>query len=285
MRGGELGEPLRAGTTVPRQRLKRRYDIALPASGAEIRLPTLPIPKFGWRLVSGLLTAVLLFALYTLWNSPLYRVKAVEIEGLKRLTPLQINAVLGVVGEPIFTLQQAKMRQTLETAFPQLTHVSVQIGIPARVQVSVTERQPVLVWKQNDRVLWVDAEGVSFPVGEGDAPSLVVEAESDPPPFGEVGEVPQSGEERRFLPPQLLTALLAISTRAPQDIPLIYNRQQGLGWRDVRGWMVYFGMNVAEIEMKLRVYDAIINYLVENQIRPETVSIENVHAPYYRLER
>ena len=37
--------------------------------------------------------------------------------------------------------------------------------------------------------------------------------------------------------------------------------------------------------MKLRVYDAIINYLVENQIRPETVSIENVHAPYYRLER
>ena len=44
--------------------VKRRFDVALPTPGVEVRLPSVPTVKFGWRLLSSLLALLLLAALY-----------------------------------------------------------------------------------------------------------------------------------------------------------------------------------------------------------------------------
>ncbi len=33
----------------------------------------------------------------------------------------------------------------------------------------------------------------------------------------------------------------------------------GMGWQDPRGWSVYFGQNTQEIEMKKKIYQAILD--------------------------
>ena len=64
----------------------------------------------------------------------------------------------------------------------------------------------------------------------------------------------------------------------------MYTAGHGLGWKDPRGWEVYFGMNLKDMEMKLRVYKTLVKRLGKEKIQPQLISVEYVHAPYYRLE-
>jgi cell division protein FtsQ len=285
VRGGQIG-----GTISSRKKakpIKRRYDVALGATGAEMRLPALPSVRFGWRLVSGLLVGILAFTLYTLWNSPMYRVSTAEVEGLKRLNSQDINAVANVAGKPIFVVDPRKVRQDIQASFLELADVSVDVKIPAKVLIVVEERQPVLAWEEESKVMWVDAKGVAFPPRGEDGPSILVKAENSPlsPPASESQEEDAQIEApNRFLPPQLVSAALAISLQAPQGTPLVYTGDHGLGWKDPRGWEVYFGMNLKDMEMKLRVYQTLVKRLGKEKIQPKLISVEYVHAPYYRLE-
>jgi hypothetical protein len=63
-----------------------------------------------------------------------------------------------------------------------------------------------------------------------------------------------------------------------------YDPSFGLGWQDPQGWMVFFGRNTSEITTKLLEYQTIIAALQERNITPALISLENLHAPFYRLE-
>lgn len=269
--------------------VRRRYDVALSTPGAEIRLPALPVVSVGWRLLSAVLSIVLGFGIYSLWTSPTFQVRAVEVEGVRRLAPQDLNAVAAVSDQPIFTVDPAQIKEDLQNAFPQLSSVEVQVDIPAKVKVRVVERQPVLAWQQGDQSIWVDSYGVAFPQqGEG-GPSVQVIADSAPPAppasldEGSVDEQ-QDPLSQRFVPPQLVSAILAMSTHTPEDTPLRYTAGHGLGWEDKRGWQVYFGTNLDDIEMKLQMYEAILRQMKKQDIHPQLISVEYLHAPYYRLE-
>jgi cell division protein FtsQ len=283
VRGGQSSLPKRSPSKG--KRAKRRYDIALNTPGAEMRLPSLPVVRFGWRVVSGLLVGILAFTLYTIWNSPMYQVSMVQVEGIRRLTTQDINTVANVSGKPVFSLDPRQIQRDLELAFTELESVSVQVGLPAEIHVSVVERQPVLTWEEDGHQMWIDAKGVAFsPRGE-DGPAILVKSEGIP--YVATVEAEQSNPlaaTSRYLPPQLVSAILTISVQAPEGTPLVYTQSHGLGWRDPRGWEVYFGMNTDDMEMKLRVYKALVKRLKKEDIQPEMISVEYVHAPYYRLE-
>ncbi len=165
-----------------RSKIRRRYDVALGVPGAEMRLPSLPQVRIGWRLVSVVMVALLGGLLYYLWTSPLYRVQAVEVGGISRVTSSEVNAALNIADQPIFTLDASQMQEKLTNAFPEFSAVSVQVEMPATVAVTVTERIPVLIWHQGSQTELVDAEGVAFQTrGEAaDAGLPVVEAKSAP---------------------------------------------------------------------------------------------------------
>jgi hypothetical protein len=57
-----------------------------------------------------------------------------------------------------------------------------------------------------------------------------------------------------------------------------------MGWKDGRGWDVYFG-EPQDMDMKLVVYQATVRRLESEGIQPVLISVEQVHAPYYRMER
>lgn len=282
-----------------KKRPKRRYDVALSTPGAEMRLPALPRLQIGWRLVSAILLVGLAYLLYTVWNAPTYRVLAAEVKGVKGLSSQDINTVADVAGKPVFMVEPEKVRQELSDAFPELSAVKVDVALPAKVTVTVEERQPIIVWVQDDQETWIDPFGIAFPV-RGESDSLIqVNARTSPPGLeeskveesdtevSEIAEVVVEAEDApaAFLPVELVNAILLMAEEAPEGKPLVYSSDHGLGWEDKRGWEVYFGTTDEDMAMKLQVYKEIVRRLKKDDVRPEFISVEYVHAPYYRLDR
>lgn len=289
MRGGLAG--VYAPERTKSRKTRRRYDIALGTNGAEMRLPSIPRLAIGWRLVSGMMVLALGAILYLAWNAPMLQVETLKVDGLRRLKSEDLNAVVDVAGKPIFLVDQDKMLDSLQAAFPELVDLSVEVKIPAKVIVRAVERRPVLAWTQDGRTLWVDAEGVSFPV-RGEAGELVhVEAESLPvsPPLtieaGEEGEAAPVKPAAFTLPVSLVEAIQVVQEEAPEDTSLLYSNRHGLGWKDARGWQAYFGTDVQDMDTKLEVYKALVKELKREDIQPVLISVEHLHAPFYRLEQ
>ena len=288
-------------------RPRRRFDIALASPGVEVRLPALPNVRVGWRLLSFALVAGLVYILYYLWTSPAYQVQTVDLVGASRLTVEEINQVLNVVNKSVFILDPLQLEQTLWGRYPELLDITVQVGFPATVVVSIVERSPLIEWRQDSLIRWIDSEGVIFDA-RGEVENLiVVEAYASPPPpltFDEqnpeeaasddaAGEVIEgdslsleaNSAPHYFMAPEMVTAIITMRPQAPAESPLVYDPQHGLGWADKRGWEVYFGIDISEIGMKLTVYRAIVEQLRQDGINPAMISVEFLHAPFYRLER
>ena len=268
------------------KKIRRRYDIALNGSGAEMRLPSLPTIAVGWRLLSGLLVVMLGFLIYTLWYSPYFTISGIEVSGLVRLTNQELNAVADVIGKSIVLVSPSDLERDLKIAFPQLAEVTVETNIPNEVIVKVVERQPVLAWQQEGQTFWIDADGTAFlPEGEGGPQITVLGTDmlSMSPPNSE--SLDNAENATPSLPLELVSAILAINKDVPEGVPIMYDSRHGLGWQDQRGWQVYFGHNDEDIDMKLRVYNKTWKRLKKAGIRPALINVEHVHAPYYRLER
>lgn len=261
-------------------RNKRRYDVALSVPGAELRLPSLPAVRFSWRILSGLMSLALIGLLYYAMTGPVFQVEGIQVEGLQRLTIEDIEIVAGMQGESIFLVDPGEVQGYLAESFKDLSHVKVQVGLPAEVIVTVTERIPVLAWFEDGREVWLDADGFQFdPRGD---PGVLMQVEGKLPssPVFQEGEAPEN-----IVDPELISAVLLMSERRPRETRVVYDPAYGLGWYDERGWDVYFGMDNEQMEMKLQVYEALVEQLERNGVQPELVSVEYLHAPYYRVER
>ena len=71
----------------------------------------------------------------------------------------------------------------------------------------------------------------------------------------------------------------------PAETVLVYDSAHGLGWNDPNGWDVFFGVEDQDMDMKLLVYQALVDRLKSEGITPALISVEYLHAPYYRMER
>jgi hypothetical protein len=283
------------------KKARRRFDVALPMQGAEMRLPALPQLAIGWRVVSFGLVLLLAAAVYFFWNSPKFQVNDAKVDGLQRVSSRDVETVLGAVGQPVFSLDAGQLRQKLAETFPEFSAVAVQISIPNSLVVKVTERKPVLTWQQDGKTNLVDANGVAFPLRTGakPGPGPVVEAKGAPPSVplpvsvspseiaaitgrAAISETVKTAS-RQLMSPEMVTAILTLAPSAPQGTVLVYDAQHGLGWKDKRGWDIYFG-DAQDIDNKLQVYKALVKYLQSKEIQPVLISVEHVYAPYYRAE-
>lgn len=276
-------------------RTRRRFDIAISTiPGAEYRAPSIPVVNFSWRIVSGLMVVLMLFCLYMLGFSPFFKIETIEIRGIKRLNPADINLVLGINGDSILELDPETISANLEKAFPDLEQAKVQLILPATVRIQAVERTPILRWVNDSGEHWVDKDGMIFPP-RGDGSNLpVVQADILPGVTEDMLAVlagvraPAPDENGQFQPvklaPQLVKALVSLSRDVPEGQLLLYQEGHGFGWTDPHGWAVYFGSQLDDLEQKQVVYQALANYLVNHGITPAMVSVEFVHAPYYRME-
>lgn len=291
-----------AQKTKPRRKVKRRFDVLVDSQGAEVRLPAIPRFNLDWRLLSVGLLAVLGFALYQVLTMPMFRVQSVQVNGLEHVTPAQIEQTLNLDGKLIFSLNPEQIKESLMSTYPELSHVDVSVNIPSDIEITVTERTPVLIWRMAGKSNLVDQGGMPFTLRENfpviDLPVVHAEEFVTDQAVPELTEEDLTLLEQVFgqLPPELLvkpgaqplispktvSAVLQLHEVAPLGVKLVYTTQHGLGWQEQDGRYVYFG-NEDEIIMKYAVYESMLKNLKAEKIQPAYISVEHVHAPYYRL--
>ena len=256
------------------------YDIAFTLGRAVVHAPTLNIPQLGPRSVSAGLTLLLSFLLFILWTASPFTVTTAEVRGNQRLGTAEINAMLGMIGKPIFKAVPAQIKANLHTAFSDLKSVNVSVQFPNRITVNVVERTPVLAWYQKGVLTWIDASGVAF-MPRGEVPGLVLVAANGSPT--QVQPDPSLPfYEQKFIAPEMIQALTVLARDVPAGMPMIFDPIYGMGWQDPLGWTVYFGQDSRDIPMKNVVYRAIVDTLTQQGVQPSLISVEYLNAPFYK---
>jgi hypothetical protein len=203
-----------------------------------------------------------------------------------------------------FALEPSVIRSEILTAFPEFRDVEVKIGYPAAVEVKVIERQPMIAWQGKSGMMFIDSEGYLIPARGASAELLTIQADSipgyslkspieDPETDKVIRDKPYFKANPSALaffavPKQidgvLLTSILQLNAWMPQEKTLLYQKQRGLGWSDTRGWDVFVGQKLEGINDKMVMYETIVRELEKLGISPTVVSVEFLHAPYYRTE-
>ncbi len=252
---------------------RRRVDVAV-ASGAEIRLPAMPSIHNKWRVLSGVITISLLMGLILFTQSGLFTVSNIQMQGLERFTEGEIAQAINITGSSIFFINPERVKRDLQITYPALSDIDIQVGWPASVSISLVERYPVLAWNWDGHVRWVDINGVAFePLDEG-LDVVQVKSVMLPPTIRD-----------RFVDPRLVDSVAALAGYIPENVDLIYDTDHGLGWKDARGWIVYFGFNDDDAENKMNVYISLVEYLEGKRITPGMINVEFIDSPYFRMEQ
>ena len=276
-------------TRKPVQNARRRYQIAVTQSpNAPARTFNIPRPHFGWRWLSFVLIALIGTSLYYAFTLPGLRVTEAKLTGSQLLSQAEINSVLNISGQPIFLLTPSDLETRLRLNYPELVSVRVEVSLPNLVSVDVTERQPVIRWEQGGGYTWVAEDGIAFrPHGELGGLIPVV-ALSAPPVAGSGPSISEQGEvlpPAPFISADMVQALKGLASHVPQGASVLYDKDFGFGWNDPRGWRVYFGVSAGDVELKIRVYEAMVGSLTQKGIRPALINVMYPTAPYYRMSQ
>lgn len=282
----------------------RKVNVPLKSKGAEIQLPAFPRIKFGWRLISGALCFLSFAIIISFIGFSSFEVNAIDLEGAQRYSGTVILSQTDLLGKAIIALKPDEIEEQVLERFPGIKSADVSVGLPASVTIKVVERQPVILWQQENNALWIDGEGVMFPIiGEAEVQAVVI-ANSDPPaaptvedmPEEETAEINAEEESEALLAllnetvntrttPEFVQGTLSMINYVPEGSALAYDTEFGLGWQDPQGWLVYFGMDIESIDIKLLEYQTIVAELQKDGIIPALISLEFLDAPFYRLEQ
>ena len=264
----------------PAQNARRRYQVAL-TSASDARPISIPRPRLGVRLLSFLVVVVIAAAIYFVYTLPTFRVTQAKVTGNQLISAEELSAAMSITGQPIFLLKPSELETRLRLNYPELASARVTISLPNVVTVDVVERKPTVRWEQGGGYTWIAEDGVAFrPRGEiaelisvmaVSAPALDLRA-SDP-----LNPVP-------FISTDMVQALQGLGAHVPPGMPILYDPTLGFGWNDPRGWSVYFGTSSLDIELKMRVYETLVNSLTQRGIRPVMINVTYPTAPYYRIQ-
>jgi len=293
----------RQTTTMPKiDRNRRKVNVPLKNKGAELHLPALPRMRIGWRLFSGLVGLLSLAVVISFIGLDAFEVSSINLKGAERMAAETILAQTDFLGKSIISLNPDEIETQIIETIPGLKNATVSIGLPASINISIMERQPVVLWQQGEGSLWIDSEGVAFPIN-GEATVQAVVIADDNPPAGLISQdkEDESQEENQEISekeslssfqemiypettPEFIQAILSLTSYLPEGVSLRYETQFGLGWQDPQGWMVYFGRDTDNLDIKLTEYQTIVERLKQENITPTLISLEYLHAPFYRME-
>jgi cell division protein FtsQ len=266
--------------------------------------------RVGWRLVSLILSVAFAFGIYSFWNAPEYRISNIYIQGLQRITEEDVLSKMDLIGQRIYAIDKDEIKTSLQRAYPELWDIAIHLVMPNQVSIRLVERQPMIAWDMGDIQLWIDAEGYLIPARGENQDMLTIKADALPTYqlAGETARKQQGLENEMILnivrdkpvikggyqeslffafPKQitsdLLTAILQLNAWMPDEKELLYESVRGVGWKDARGWNVFIGSKLESINDKMLMYETIIRQLDDEGIKPAMVSVEFLHAPYYRM--
>lgn len=135
----------------------------LPVRGGRVRRRAQRRASRGFSPRRALAALAMLATAGLVWGavaSTAFGVRRVEIDGATLTGEAAVRSALAL-GDPApnaFTLATDVLRERL-LALPAVADADVRVGLPGSLAVRVVERQPILAWKRDGRLLLVDADG------------------------------------------------------------------------------------------------------------------------------
>lgn len=147
-----------AGTTTA-ERGARQQESSGPPLARHLGPRRLRLIAAG-ALALALVTAGVLWLLY---GSSWLRVEGVAVSGTRHLTEGQVRAAAGVpAGTPLVSVDTGAVAARLREELPRIDAVDVSRSWPHGIEVTVTERRPVLLVRKAGKFVEVDDAGVRF---------------------------------------------------------------------------------------------------------------------------
>ncbi len=147
----------------------------LPVRGGRVRRGGPRRASGGFSPRRALAALAMLAAAGLTWGavaSPVFGVKAVEVEGAVLTGDDAVRAALGLPtpAPNAFTVATDVLRARL-LALPAVADAEVTVGLPGTLRVRITERAPVLAWRQGGALLLADRDGRVIADAAADAPA------------------------------------------------------------------------------------------------------------------
>jgi hypothetical protein len=256
----------------PAARVHRMYNIPLAEPGVEVQLPVLTF-SFAPRTLAVLLAGLACAGLIFLLTASSFRVGALQVQGLHHLSADSVVNASGLLGSNLFLVSPSDAASEVERKIPAVRKADVSVDFNGEVTIVIREREPILLWVQENETYWVDTEGVFFPVLADRTDLVRLEVREEGPRIAFDGAAD--------IDPDVVLHALELTVALPSGTQLIYDADHGLGMMDPGGWMVYFGES-GQVEQRLDVYRRLMESLTARGIRPEMVSVENLRQPFYR---
>lgn len=276
---------------VTRKPERRRFNIALGVPEFHLNRPKLAMPKFSmprlpkfhsnWRTGAIIFAVILTTILVLAFKLPYFYIPSASVFGNSRIASEEINGIIGVSGQSIFTVQPDELERRLRLNYPEITSAQVEVYLPNTMYVTLTERQPVIIWQQNGGFTWIDGTGVAFRP-RGEAAGLMVIDAVDAPPAG-IQTSTDAYSPPPFIRKELVDAALVLAPLVPAGSTLTYSIADGFGFTDPRGWRAVFGTTANDMPLKVRVYQALVDSLVQRNKTPIFISVVHPDGPYYRM--
>lgn len=251
----------------------RRWNAMAPTMGGLSSILALtdafPILR-GWRLMSLTMVMLLGSLLFHLLTSPAYFIDSINLSGSRFIPGEEIYDASGVHRQNILWLDPERIQASLD-AVPGVKDAYVEVQWPNQVYIAVVENEPALAWSQGGQTMWVDREGVAFPQ-RGELPGLL-------PIVADDANYPLTKESR--IPVEAIAGALQLKQLRSNIELLHYDPVNGISYQDGRNWRGYFGVGT-DMDVKLVVYETLIENLLSRGIHPSVVSVVNEDAPYYR---
>jgi cell division septal protein FtsQ len=177
-------------------------------------------------------------------------------------------------------LNPLDLETRLRLNYPELASVRVSVALPNLVTVDVRERKPAVRWEQGGGYTWIAEDGIAFKP-RGELVGLIsVVAASAPPVAGAVADPLTPAP---FISADMIQVLHGLASHVPPGQSILYDARMGFGWTDPRGWRAYFGATPSDIELKMRVYESLVDSLTQRGIHPALINVTYPTAPYYRM--
>lgn len=240
-----------------------------------------------WRWLSAIIVVALLIVLYIFLSQDAFYIHSIYVgySGTTQyLTPPEIFERSGLANVHLFWVDAAEVERKLEQD-PQVASAEVSVSWPPNmVQITITERQPALVWEQSGQRVWVDVRGRVMALRR-DIPSLVRVIVEKPSKDVHPSKCPLQGTDSVLgagscIDQDTVNGVLQFKAMYPNVAEVVYDPVKGLGFHEGGGWLLWFG-NGVDIPAKMADYNAIVENMLANGLQPVEVNVANPDAPYY----
>jgi cell division septal protein FtsQ len=112
-----------------------------------------------------IILSVIIGILYFIFYSSFFTISNLEIEGTQLASQKDVRQLsLDQISQSrnIWKFNDFQLEQKIKNDFPVVDQVIVQKGIPNTIRVKVTEREPVIIWKVENKSYLVDKVGIPF---------------------------------------------------------------------------------------------------------------------------